>query len=380
MANKPTKIEQLDLFVMPLNDFDLRDQQDTMERPFFALSKTRKTSIEYVSPKGDLRVTISPNIEHGLATIWDADVLIWAAGAINRMNEHQLAELERTRTLFFHPSELLRATGRGTGGRDIKKLHAALERLQTTYIKTNIRTEDQDQSSVTAQGFSWIDGWGAVTTTRRSDGKKLTQGLQITLSTWFYRGVINQRLLLAIDPEYFRLTGGYERWLYRIARKHVGAKPEGQAFTLSTLHQKSGSAATKKEFKRSLLEIDKKKGSILGYRIKWEERDDPLITIYADLTHPYLQKLAATHQKTAITRKAAQALGFDPRYRQLDALREWLATNYPSLEFEDTRKRFIEYNQFKNGRPPDNMEAAFKAFAKKEVRRKISGIVPKAWK
>ena len=51
------------------------------KRPFFSLAKAKRTSpIHYES--GDVRVEVFAVPEHGMATIWDADILIWAASQI----------------------------------------------------------------------------------------------------------------------------------------------------------------------------------------------------------------------------------------------------------------------------------------------------------
>lgn len=42
--------------------------------------------------------------------------------------------------------------------------------------------------------------------------------MEFVLPEWLYRGVLDRRLVLAIDPAYFALTGGIELWLYRIAQ------------------------------------------------------------------------------------------------------------------------------------------------------------------
>ena len=55
-----------------------------MERPFFSLAKSpRKTPIEY-NVNGTV-VKVSPVDEYGIATIWDADILIWAATQITEV-------------------------------------------------------------------------------------------------------------------------------------------------------------------------------------------------------------------------------------------------------------------------------------------------------
>ena len=48
--------------------------------------------------------------------------------------------------------------------------------------------------------------------------------------------------ILAVHPDYFQLTGGLERWLYRLARKSVPDKAEPPAirFKMETLHERSG--------------------------------------------------------------------------------------------------------------------------------------------
>jgi len=58
-----------------------RDAQDLMAYPFFALGKSRRVQpIDFQS--GTVRVRVEGTLEHGLATIWDADILIWAASQI----------------------------------------------------------------------------------------------------------------------------------------------------------------------------------------------------------------------------------------------------------------------------------------------------------
>src|SRR3546814_9689617 len=72
---------QLELFVALPETFRPRDQRDLMERPFFSLAKSRRSApIEY--RVGDVQVRVEASPEHGMATIWDADVLIWAASQI----------------------------------------------------------------------------------------------------------------------------------------------------------------------------------------------------------------------------------------------------------------------------------------------------------
>src|SRR3954454_2038824 len=88
MANRYAVDPQFDLFVPFVADLPLRDQRETMERPFFSLAKRKRLKpIEYNSPNGEIFVKVYPNPEFGMATIWDADILIWAASTLNNLRK-----------------------------------------------------------------------------------------------------------------------------------------------------------------------------------------------------------------------------------------------------------------------------------------------------
>ena len=70
--------------------------------------------------------------------------------------------------------------------------------------------------------FGWIDAWTAE---ESPDGDPVT--MSITISEWLYQGIIEEGGILSIHEDYFLLTGGIERWLYRVARKHAGKQEYG---------------------------------------------------------------------------------------------------------------------------------------------------------
>jgi plasmid replication initiation protein len=79
-ADRQNVSEQFDLFLPYLADMPLRDQREMMERPFFSLAKSKRVKpIDYKSPDGKLWVHVSGNPDYGMATIWDADILIYCA-------------------------------------------------------------------------------------------------------------------------------------------------------------------------------------------------------------------------------------------------------------------------------------------------------------
>ncbi|MDQ7777326.1 replication initiator protein A [Paracoccus aminovorans] len=233
-----------------------RDQRDLMERPFFSLAKTRRV-IPILYEAGDVRVEVYGFPEHGMATIWDADVLIWAASQIVNAENHGL---QTSRFLRFTPYQLLTAIGRQTGARDYRLLKGALARLQSTVIRTTIRHGEHWRR----HQFSWIGEWEEMTT---AGGR--VEGMEFVLPEWFYRGVLDRSLVLTIDPAYFRLKGGIERWLYRVARKHAGRQPQGWCFDIPHLHAKSGSLVRLSDFALQIRRLAQRQ-SLPGYRMRIE--------------------------------------------------------------------------------------------------------------
>jgi len=253
---------QFDLFSPYLAEMPLRDQRETMERPFFSLAKRKRIQpISYTSPDGSIWVTVKAVPDYGMATIWDADILIWAASALTAMKDRKANDIPRT--LHFHPAEMLRGINRGVGGENYERLRAGLGRLQSTTIQTNIRGKGKRKT----RQFSWIESWSEVID--ESTGQ--TRGMELTLSDWLYEGIMMEGGVLAIHPDYFRLTGGRERWLYRVARKHAGGNGGG-GFTISvpTLFEKSGAEGSYRRFKFELKKIAEEDG-MPEYHLRWED-------------------------------------------------------------------------------------------------------------
>ena len=223
--------QQVEMFRAAYADIPIRDQRDLMERPFFSLSKSpRRTPIEY-NVNGTM-VKVSPVAEYGIATIWDADILIWAATQITEVIDRGGVP---SRKMYFHPYNLLKGIRRGVGGDQYKKLQAALRRLAATYIQTSIRVPRGSRKKTVE--FHWIDQWDSL----EEDGKPV--GMSITLPDWLFDGIVQGGGVLTIHEDYFTLKGGIERWLYRVARKHAGSQENGWRFTMKQLYDKSGSGS-----------------------------------------------------------------------------------------------------------------------------------------
>ena len=233
---------QLDLFRALPGDFAPRDAQDLMAYPFFSLAKSKRVApIDFAAGSVSIRVEAVP--DHGMATIWDADILIWAASQIVEARD---AGLCTSRLMGATPYEILTYVGRGTSSRDYQRLKAALDRLQSTTISTSIRQPAEGRR----HRFSWINEWQ-----ERSDREGRPDGIELIVPDWFYRAVLDNALVLTIDRAYFDLTGGLDRWLYRLVRKHGGRQRDGWRFDFHHLHQKSGALSPFKRFAFELRDI-----------------------------------------------------------------------------------------------------------------------------
>src|SRR5262249_15518686 len=144
------------------------------------------------------------------------------------------AGVRTSRRLAATPYEILSFIRRGTSARDYERLKAALDRLQSTSVVTSIRQDSLRRR----HRFSWINEWK-----ERADLRGRPVGLELILPDWFYAGVADASHVLTIDAGYFRLTGGIERWLYRLVRKHAGRQSDGWRFDFRHLYRKSGSFA-----------------------------------------------------------------------------------------------------------------------------------------
>jgi len=261
---------QFDLFLPSIVDLRFRDQKDTMERPFFSLSKSKRMKpIEYVNENDGIFVTVLPHQDFGMATIWDADILIWAASVLCDMKNRGTNDIPRE--LKFQPHDLLKAIMRSTGGRDYAQLRDSLERLKTTVVTTNMRVKRGQKTTM----FSWIDGWEDLI----DASTKESRGITLTVSDWFYRGVTEDGGVLSIDPRYFSITGGRERWLYRVARKHAGGNgADGFAISMPVLFEKSGAEGTYRRFKFEILRIIER-NDLPGFSlsVRSETEGEPLV-------------------------------------------------------------------------------------------------------
>lgn len=236
--------QQVDLFLDSVVNAPLRQDRALLEFPFFSLEKRpRMTPMEFHDGKVSIR--IEPGAK-GVATIWDKDVLIYVVSLLNDRLERG-APVDRK--VQFAAHDLLTLTGRGTGKRAYELLLDALDRLRSTHIKTTIEAADQRER----RGFGWIETYRVVERDTQA-GKRVMTAIEVTLNEWMFRALVQERRVLAISRDYFGLTGGLERRLYELARKHLGNQQEW-TIGLAKLADKVGTVRPLKLFASDLRRI-----------------------------------------------------------------------------------------------------------------------------
>ncbi|WP_313540197.1 replication initiator protein A [Sphingomonas sp.] len=385
-ADRQSIPEQFDLFLPYLADMPLRDQREMMERPFFSLAKTKRMKpIDYKSPDGKLWVHVSANPDYGMATIWDADILIYCASVLADMARRGRNDIPRK--LHLMPYDLLRAIGRPTTGRAYELLGQSLDRLVATTIKTNIRAENRREAT-----FSWLDGWTQLVDERT----ERSRGMTIELSSWFYEGVLMNGGVLSIDRAYFDLTGGRERWLYKVARKHAGGAGEaGFAISMPTLFEKSGAEGQYRRFKfeiGKIVERDELPGYTLSLETPAGKREPslrmrrrgegeirptpspaPVEPVGPSAKQPdeaEPQPLGA--EARALLRRTVTGLATRGTSGMLtDATLEQARRECPGWDYQDLHRQFRDWVEADPARTPANYQNAFLGFVRQwHVRNK----------
>ncbi|EKE43294.1 plasmid replication initiator [Oceaniovalibus guishaninsula JLT2003] len=266
---KPIKHPQGDLFVCDITDVILKDDLASMEHPFYSLSKKPDRDPRRYEWKGQW-IEFRPSIK-GMPTIYDKDLIIYAISQLIAGMKEGRAISKR---VLIDPYAFLVFTQRGVGGRDYDALCDSLDRIDGTRFRTNILFE----GTRTDEWMGLIDGAKMKTDDRTGKVKSL----ELKLSDMVVSSV-EEMNVLTLHRDYFRLSRPIERRIYEIARKAVG-QDESWAFLMTTLHHKSGSKGTLREFRRQMKPIIE--GDYLpDYMIVYDETAD-LVTFINRNTMP----------------------------------------------------------------------------------------------
>ncbi|ACT60840.1 replication initiator protein A [Hirschia baltica] len=239
----PERYPMGDLFVCELVDIVLKSDMASLEYPFYSLTKKPDRNPRRFEHDGRW-IEFRPSIK-GLPTIYDKDLLIYAISHI--MREKQRSG-KTPKTIVIDPYHFLSYTNRPTGGRDYEALVDSIERLEGTRYRTNVKTG----------GFEHDEWFGLfervkMKTRRTPKGGLRPERLEVTISDWTMEAIRADEVL-TLHRDYWRLRRPIERRVYEIIRKHCGQQ-DGWSIGVDKLHRKSGSQATRREFRRKLHEV-----------------------------------------------------------------------------------------------------------------------------
>lgn len=260
LRHAPNDDQQLELFSAIFTDIATRDTRETMEVPFLSLSKNpRFEPIRF--RKDALEITVTGGKPYGIANIWDWDLILWLLSQIR----HALDRGERpSRKVRFHRQAFLKDVRRAAGGAQYKRLEETITRLQNTNVVTTIRPSNGKRSIM----FHWIE----YAELERDQKGRVTNAV-VVLPEWLFDAVCDPRRVLSLHRDYFLLTGGLERWLYRFVRKGAGTSPSGWRWKLETLRERSATTRSYKYFARDLRKIAAA-GPLLDYELRLERGQD----------------------------------------------------------------------------------------------------------
>lgn len=264
---------QLDFFLADPSVIHAKELRQLMAHCWFSLAKDpRYEPIRHSVGESTVEITASDE-DVPLATIWDHDILIFLISQVVHMVDAGRIDPRQpglTRGIQFSGYEYFRFLRKrwrrgGIGFRNYQLLWNALQRLHRTHVKTDIRSGSLRGESQ----FYWLPMIRQLQDTETGQH----YGYLAELPSWLYQQIVQtaadgQRLVnvVGLDPGYFDLTGGLERWLYLWARKSVDARRGDWEESFRSLYLKSGSTNSEKQFRFNLRKIIRR-NAMLGYEL-----------------------------------------------------------------------------------------------------------------
>jgi hypothetical protein len=340
----PIRHKQADFFVADIFDgLPVKNDMASMEHPIFSLSKNKDMRVIHYERAG-VKITISPNVEHGLPTIFDKDVLLYLGSLL--MSELKKLEMSGgglpPKTLRVSTYDLLKTTNRATNDLGYDRIEAALKRLHGVSINTTIKTGKITQK----EGFHLIEHYKFIESHYVKDRRV---ALEVTVSDWFYNSIIGKEAL-TISRDYFRLGKATERRLYEIARKHCGSQSEWRV-SMQTLYEKSGAVDRLTKFRSAIkgIALD---NHLPDYTMEFSKETD---TVLFRSRNAREQIIEGTPQDLPILLPATIRKGAE--------LVEKAATGW---SYQEIRTQFTQ--ELLNGFQPEKVDGAFLNFVKKKIK------------
>ena len=248
----PDNDAQLMFFVPSVYDAPIKDDVNLMDVAPFSLGKTTRSGIIRYELKDSL-IVIEGGAEVGLATVFDYDIFLNMISFLAEEVRRYRIETEKglrpnLPAKVYRPSvaHILKFCRRSSGGRQYEEIEAALRRLaKTTISVTNLAGGKRRQVDTRPL----IGEYRVVskTMTGRVDE------IEIVIPDWVYVSVVKADKvlpLLTLNPDYFLISSGLGRFVYRLARKAAGKS--NAVYSVRELHKRSG---TPQEYRKFLFDL-----------------------------------------------------------------------------------------------------------------------------
>ena len=180
--------------------------------------------------------------------------------------------------------------------------------------------------------------------------------------------------VLSIDRAYFGITGGRERWLYRVARKHAGGAGEaGFSIAMPTLFEKSGAEGQYRRFKFEITAIVRE-NALPGYDLAImpaASSPEPLVHIVRRdaVTAAAKTKAPAARSgaRTVSPERAQKAVPApeEPRGYVTDETLAHLRTHYRGWDFHALHAEFKGWLHADAEHSPDRYQSAFIGYVRR---------------
>jgi len=218
------------------------NEQNLMLYPFFDLDR-KAVKQKAVFQKGKTRIEIKAIAGQGIATIYDRDLIIYAASLVKQQIEADPA-VEPRKELIFAAHDFFGKACRDKSMRSYEKIEAAVERLKGTLIKTNIETGGRGATG----WFNWLgEGTAVVYEIDEESSERRMRYVKIVLCDWLMRAIREDGRMFAVPPTYFDLTP-VERRLYDLGRVNCDGSQVWRT-TLGDLHLAVGANVAVPRFK-----------------------------------------------------------------------------------------------------------------------------------
>lgn len=220
----PQDDAQLMFFVPTVYDAPLKDDVNLMDVAPFSLSKRAKQNVIKYELKDSL-ITIEGGAESGLATVFDYDIFLnmvsYLAEEVQQYRRDEAKGLRPTlppKVYRPNASHILKFCRRSDGGKAYEDLEAALDRLSHTIIKV-VNLSGGKRRQVDSRPM--IGGYSVVSRT----GANKIDTVEIAIPDWVYTSVVRNEKklpLLTLHHDYFLISSGLGRFIYRLARRAAG--------------------------------------------------------------------------------------------------------------------------------------------------------------